>query len=728
MWLINVDTFKVESFVSADAAPPYAILSHRWRPGEQQVLYKDLEDLERASTMEGFYKIRCACAQAKLDGLQYAWVDCCCIDKSSSHELAEAINSMFGWYKKAVVCYVYLYDVPWNCPSLADSDINLPSALHFIDRFESSEWFTRGWTLQELIAPRTVLFFGCMWNPIGALADMLQRVSNITDIPMDILDNTRPLSDLSIAQRLSWAARRRTSRIEDEAYSLFGILDINLAPIHGEGANAFLRLQEHLISRFTDQSIFAWNPPPGEVVDRESLFAPSPRCFVNGSRIRRRRGTAGESAFSLNNKGLEITLPLVRRRLHGDQSRPYVTLGLLDCRYEGSSQTLALIMDQHPYDTQSGKSAHELYISGLDMVVNGTWQYSRLLVVSAKDLEDAEPTLVTITKDLQSQKYIKVLNANDVSWFPLKFMGGDSSQMPSLRDYFPAQCWHNSSQTLRLSVPKYPYGGIVVDTRDGSSVLICFKVSVRSSRDLRPSRSVCGAVVIDPKCPMEPHLWSLVESSTQQGAHNAFIRLGRLTAHLSHGALNVSVESEMDDAFPSYALPPTPTSPTTSFSKSLPVPDRRGSMAKDRRESLTKERRESMPRDRRGSTAHNPPPKNRRDSVFSEGDVADSRDVAFLPSCPNCRARRDREIDDQRRRTMRAEEEYARRKKEAKGKRFRERAGQAAAGGTLLSVMSSPSSAGMAAEHFGDSVASDGLDVLSSDGGGILEFLTGVFS
>ena len=260
MRLLHVETFALVPLedISVNGVPPsYAILSHTW--GDDEVTFKDTVNLEKAKQKAGFKKIRFLCEQACEDGLQYAWIDTCCIDKNSSHELSEAINSMYRWYMNATTCYVYLSDVPGLCPPLSDEHSFHPSSLRWVEAFEESRWFTRGWTLQELIAPRLVIFYGHSWNYIGSLPELIERVSSITNIQIDVLDGSRPLKDLSVARRLSWAARRETTRMEDQAYSLLGILDVNMPLLYGEGQKAFLRLQEEIIRHSTDQSIFVSN-------------------------------------------------------------------------------------------------------------------------------------------------------------------------------------------------------------------------------------------------------------------------------------------------------------------------------------------------------------------------------------------------------------------------------------------------------------------------------------
>jgi hypothetical protein len=164
-------------------------------------------------------------------------VDTCCINKSSSAELTEAINSMLRWYREAAKCYIYLSDV-----SVGDYDGNddLPPS------FQRSKWFTRGWTLQELIAPKSVEFFSSEGSRLGDQGSMEQQIHEITGIAAQVLRNI-PLSDSSVIERLSWAAKRKTKRNEDGAYSLLGIFDVFMPTIYGEGReNAFFRLHNEI--------------------------------------------------------------------------------------------------------------------------------------------------------------------------------------------------------------------------------------------------------------------------------------------------------------------------------------------------------------------------------------------------------------------------------------------------------------------------------------------------
>lgn len=218
--------------------PKYAILSPRW--GAEEVTMADLAS-GNGKKMAGYGKIQFCGEQAKRDGLQYFWVDTCCIDKTNAVELQEAINSMFRWYRDATKCYVYLPDV--SRPGIDSAD---GSNEHWESMFRKSDWFRRGWTLQELIAPISVDFFSNEGELLGNKVSLERHICEVTGVPATALRGS-PLSGFSVAERLSWAASRETFRQEDKAYSLLGIFDISLPLIYSEGKDrAMQRLREEI--------------------------------------------------------------------------------------------------------------------------------------------------------------------------------------------------------------------------------------------------------------------------------------------------------------------------------------------------------------------------------------------------------------------------------------------------------------------------------------------------
>ncbi|KAI1775746.1 HET-domain-containing protein [Hypoxylon cercidicola] len=299
MRLLNSNSLRLESF-EGEVKPQYAILSHTW--GKEEVLFEDVENRENLNWQckSGFTKVQGSCRQASLDGYDYIWIDTCCINKSSSAELSEAINSMYKWYESSSICYAFLEDV-----------LDLAS-------FPRSRWLTRGWTLQELIAPKTVRFYNINWQFLGDRLGLAPRISHATKIGIDVLTrghiiNGQPqethmtlclahcpscgiygrpfesiLETFCVAQKMTWASNRKTTREEDLAYCLLGLFQINMTLLYGEGPQAFRRLQEEIVKRWNDQSILVWCLAPSEyhysLFDRSrrpaSTFANHPKNFT----------------------------------------------------------------------------------------------------------------------------------------------------------------------------------------------------------------------------------------------------------------------------------------------------------------------------------------------------------------------------------------------------------------------------------------------------------------
>jgi hypothetical protein len=221
--------------------PRYAILSHTWGADAEEVTFADLAE-GGGKHKSGYEKIRFCGGQAQQDGLQYFWVDTCCIDKSDKAELAFAIQSMFRWYENATKCYVYLSDVSTKQSKAGGSTTEFT----WEPAFRSSRWFTRGWTLQELLAPSIVEFFSQEWEKLGDKISLKLLIKKITGIPYDAL-NGAPPSQFSVHERLLWKGDRQTKREEDAWYSLSGIFDVKIAPAYSEGAaNAFKRLKDEI--------------------------------------------------------------------------------------------------------------------------------------------------------------------------------------------------------------------------------------------------------------------------------------------------------------------------------------------------------------------------------------------------------------------------------------------------------------------------------------------------
>ena len=238
---------RTEDIVRSEDIPPYAILSHTW--GEQEVIFNDLKDIQNAQSKEGYWKIRFCAQQAERDGLTYFWVDTCCIDKANSTERSKSINSMFRWYQNARKCYAFLSDVEYDT-SIHDSGLSQ----RWKPAFRKSRWFKRGWTLQELLAPRSVEFFSKEGARLGDKKSLKDTIQEITGIPSDALLG-KQVSEFSVAERFAWAEERQTTREEDSAYCLFGIFGVHLPLIYGEGKEkALKRLKRAIEEVFEDDA------------------------------------------------------------------------------------------------------------------------------------------------------------------------------------------------------------------------------------------------------------------------------------------------------------------------------------------------------------------------------------------------------------------------------------------------------------------------------------------
>ncbi|PQE25107.1 het domain-containing protein [Rutstroemia sp. NJR-2017a BVV2] len=317
MRLINCKSrpLAIEEFFGS-TIPRYAILSHTWE--EQEVTHQQFADIEARTSRKGWSKVQKACELANEEGHKYIWIDSCCIDKSSSAELSEAINSMFEWYLRAEVCFAYL----------SDYNASTTTVPYFCD----ARWFVRGWTLQELIAPTKMFFYDKTWNLIGTKTDLCPELSRITGVDAEVLcppgsTNVRDLlDDLPVGLRMSWASKRETTRIEDQSYCLLGIFGINMPMLYGEGPRAFVRLQEELVKISNDMTLFAWTQAfPGEAphargsdtsedelrhLEYRGIFASTPAEFFSMMRIIPDSPAKFNLDYAMSNKGLRIRTSL----------------------------------------------------------------------------------------------------------------------------------------------------------------------------------------------------------------------------------------------------------------------------------------------------------------------------------------------------------------------------------------------------------------------------------
>jgi hypothetical protein len=229
MRLLSFDDSRklvLRTFESSDL-PAYAILSHTWDTDNSREV--DFQDLEagRGEAKEGYKKIAFCAKQVARDGLQYFWVDTCCINRSSDAELSESINRMFQWYKQATRCYVYLSDV-----DSASGDWEAA--------VRRSRWFTRGWTLQELIAPQRVLFYARDGGQLGDKLSLERLICEVTGVAKDAINGDK-LTSFSFKEKMSWVEKRSTKKEEDIIYSMLGIFNVSMPVIYGEGSSKALR-------------------------------------------------------------------------------------------------------------------------------------------------------------------------------------------------------------------------------------------------------------------------------------------------------------------------------------------------------------------------------------------------------------------------------------------------------------------------------------------------------
>ena len=259
MRMLDTTHFVFKEF-SGLPTEPYAILSHCWNHqlGSEEITYQQVLAKSYDYDSPGWQKVLTACRIARSRGWRLLWMDTCCLDKTSSAELSETINSMYKFYERSDECHVLLDDVPAAEYPFVDQRFQrsrMPT-----DDYQDlcrSRWFTRGWTLQELLAPRKVVFFNKMGDVIGDKSEVASVLSPVTGIQMQFLTMEASVQTASVAQRMSWAAPRRTTRLEDRAYSLLGIFGVNMPLLYGEGENAFLRLQLAIIGQCDDESIYA---------------------------------------------------------------------------------------------------------------------------------------------------------------------------------------------------------------------------------------------------------------------------------------------------------------------------------------------------------------------------------------------------------------------------------------------------------------------------------------
>ncbi|KAF5339467.1 hypothetical protein D9758_015309 [Tetrapyrgos nigripes] len=347
MRLLNTKDFTVKQFFTD--IPCYAILSHTWE--QDEVSFQDIQNLDVAQSKAGWHKVMNACLRARRYHFDWIWIDSCCINKESSAELSKALNSMYQYYEDAAMCYVYLSDV---------SGEYHPG--HEKSNFRDGRWFTRGWTLQELLAPEYVVFLDKGWEKIGTRWSLQDVVSAVTGIPVDVFEG-RIIDEYSVAQRMSWAVFRETTRPEDQAYCLLGVFGVSMSPIYGEGGvKVFMQLQQEIIRISDDRSILAWvAAPPTEEQEKEwqnnlparkaktrGLLARSPYEFRMSGDIKASNVelVGNKSSYSFNNNGLHIHLPFIPIPSSSEHFGKHIFLAHLLCQSTRGGSHLTIYLQK----------------------------------------------------------------------------------------------------------------------------------------------------------------------------------------------------------------------------------------------------------------------------------------------------------------------------------------------------------------------------------------------
>jgi hypothetical protein len=449
MRLINTTTQTLDEFESAET-PPYAILSHTWTNGE--ITYQDLANERKAGKEAGYAKLDNGCKVAAAAGFDYLWLDTCCIDKTNNVELSEAINSMFQWYKNAGICFAYLADVP--------ASADLPGA---DSPFSRSKWFTRGWTLQELLAPSHVTFLANDWTSIGCKTTFVSLISEMTGIPTDFLLG-EDLEHASVAMRLSWASCRKTTKPEDIAYCLLGIFDIQMPLLYGEReAGAFRRLQQEIMKTSDDQSIFAWmkDGPRKMIYDSSarqtfSLLAHSPASFKNSGNVVEAEAPVVSGYLDgirtptvFNNKGLHLSLPII-------QKEDRRVLAILNCSDLGQEDEERIAIWLRDVSTNGGRyirvERQKLERIPLSTVLMSA-MYSSISATKGEDADlDKTRVSATLNRVVNREHEHNPLRPKNIgrssgSW---KKLGRHSSQRACKTTYKPVSSYNTMSEDTPL--------------------------------------------------------------------------------------------------------------------------------------------------------------------------------------------------------------------------------------------------------------------------------------
>jgi len=510
MRLLKIDGLEISLTGSLwdHEIPSYAILSHAW--GDSEPTFEDMQT-GNAKNLPGWKKIEYAAWQALQDGHRYLWVDTVCIDKRDSTELFEAINSMFRWYAEAEVCYVYLVDV------------------HHAQELEHSRWFKRGWTLQEMLAPAYVSFYTSSWIYLGsktgeALRDPIMRASGITKAQEGVLAIFKA-DDWTVAERMSWASKRTTTRKEDRAYSLLGLFGVHIPLLYGEGDRAFIRLQEEIMRISDDHSLFAWTD---EDLLKEApcgLLARSPAQFAKLVVCEKKHWTHSGAAedqvyepHAMTNQGIHINMTLIRT---AESNVYYGMLGY------GSSLDRPAIVVKRIMRNEFARVRAGILLSGKDLPrISGKGRLHRLVFKQRPPIE-------------------KSFNSKSTPMFWLEYSGLAEHGI-SLYRVFPQHSW-NAHRSIVQDVSPH----LLFQYHHPGYGLIQFRLILKADGSCRLDSEIPRLdfskgrhqhPVISPiRITFEQESWTMVEFSSGISSSSVFIR-ARVTEEtvetkMQHGKL-----------------------------------------------------------------------------------------------------------------------------------------------------------------------------------------------
>ena len=421
MRLLSTDTqfgLTVKYFEDPNCCPQYGVISHVW--GKDELLYVDIVNSDYDRTWDNYKKVVACCEAARRRRLQYVWINTCCIDWRSDLEVREAVNSRFAWYKKAVLCFAFLEDVPSS---------NNPSAKN--SAFRTSRWFTTDWTLQDLIAPEIVLFFTKGGELIGSKSDLASTISEVTGVDYGVLNGLTPIEAMSTAKKMSWAVGRKAIKSEERAYSLLGLFGVNMTTIYGEGEKAFDRLQHEIIVHSADHSIFAFDTrETGSTSSFRGLLASTPDEFSASANVVRTPYSLFRNTWGIQSpapyiqktaSGLVIEVPVIDDPTSetGNDEWIYIGLACKNLTSNAPSQTLSTV----GLLLMRARGSEDLYVRAADRglfnfdhiaAVHGRWDVRRIHIAGVYKQPSDHDLMAMISRELSPPLFRITIMANTI--------------------------------------------------------------------------------------------------------------------------------------------------------------------------------------------------------------------------------------------------------------------------------------------------------------------------